>query len=103
MLHHVRRRRRLPRWVPVLLVLALSVLCYARLASPVRGQVFPAAPRQEHVVQPGETLSGIAAHHGLVVRELLKIDYNRRRFSQPDRIRAGERVALPAMKQAPAK
>ncbi|MFN3336023.1 MAG: LysM peptidoglycan-binding domain-containing protein [Thermomicrobium sp.] len=44
-----------------------------------------------HVVQPGETLSGIAARYGVPVRELAKVN----RIADPDVIWAGSRLVIP--------
>ena len=48
-----------------------------------------------HVVEPGESLSVIAARHGISLDSLLSIGHNRTRFPNPNRIRPGQYVDLP--------
>ena len=48
-----------------------------------------------HVIEPGESLSVIAARHGMSLDSLLSIGNNRSRFPNPNRIRPGQYVDLP--------
>jgi LysM repeat protein len=55
-----------------------------------------AAPREvaatEHVIAPGESLSKIAARHGMSTRELAEING----IKDPNKIRIGQKITIPA-------
>ncbi len=73
------------------------VLAGATLALPAAGGVGAAtaggtsAGGGSHTVRPGETLSGIAADHGVSVRSLARANG----ISDVDRVRSGQRLSLP--------
>lgn len=82
-----------------LLVLgAISILSLAvEFAGAVvqKGPLVSLSSGSAHVVQPGESLSGIAARHGISLDSLLAVGANRTRFSNPNVIRPGEFVEVP--------
>lgn len=75
---------------PRLIGLALATTTAALLA--VGPGLVPAASAADRsiVVRPGDTLSGIAARHGLSVERLVALN----RLANPNRIYAGQRIVL---------
>lgn len=60
-----------------------------------QGPLVSLSPGSTHVILPGESLSGIAARHGISLDSLLAVGANRTRFPNPNVIRPGEFVELP--------
>ena len=66
------------------------------LATPTAQPTPTAAPTPVlYVVQPGDTLSGIASRFGVSLAEL--IDANRERLPDPDRLNIGDELIIPAV------
>jgi hypothetical protein len=90
---------RVPLFRAVLLPAALGV--FFSLVSLVAGvdlgdRLRSWLPHRTHVVQPGETLSSIAARYGITSwQELHGAGSNGLRFPSPDRIPAGARLDVP--------
>lgn len=75
--------------------LVTATLASQAAAAPSR----PAAePARVHVVRSGETLWGIARQHGLTVDSLARAN----NLANPDRLRVGERIAIPGSSSDPA-
>jgi LysM repeat protein/beta-lactamase class A len=70
--------------------LVLAVLIVASLFGG-RSLVANVADGPQHVVKPGETLSGIAAQYGLTVDQLLSVNG----LTDPDRLTEGQALKLP--------
>jgi len=66
------------------------------MAAPEPAQTLPAAESWEagktYTVKKGDTLSGIAARHGVSARELAELN----NIENPDKIRVGQKLILPA-------
>lgn len=62
------------------------------VASPVAAVEPPAATGQVYRVEPGDTLAGIAARHGLRTETLQRANA----LSQPDLLRPGQELRIPA-------
>lgn len=60
-----------------------------------QGPLVSLSPGSLHVVESGESLSVIAARHGMSLDSLLSIGNNRTRFPNPSQIRPGQYVDLP--------
>ncbi len=73
-------RERLLRWVLLIVLLAVGLVPGAALAE-----------ERVHIVQSGETLSGIAARHGTTVQALV----TENKLANPNLIMAGQRLRLP--------
>jgi LysM repeat protein len=71
----------------------------APLASPVATPTAPAAPATTYVVRQGDVLSVIARRLGTTIGELRRLN---QAIADPDRIRAGQVLNVPATGQAPA-
>src|SRR5213082_1033845 len=71
--------------------LVLAVLILASLFGG-RSLVANVADGPQHVVKPGETLSGIAAQYGLTVEQLASLNG----LADPDRLTEGQTLKLPA-------
>ncbi|MDJ0785905.1 MAG: LysM domain-containing protein [Myxococcota bacterium] len=81
--------------VPIVLGLVFSVLSLL-VGTDVGARLRAFVPHRSHVVEPGESLSAIAAAYGLDGwRQVYEAGDNRRRHPDPDRIRAGARLDLP--------
>ena len=76
-----------------LMLLAPSVVYVGRLIADPGPAIHTAMPAQ-HVVRPGEILTGIASRYGLTLDQLLARGGNRGRFPNPNRIHPGDKVEL---------
>jgi LysM repeat protein len=85
-LSHPRRCR--PAW-PIALVLAALISLLLAMPARAQGQVY--------VVKPGDTLASIAQAHETNVASLLRAN----NLSDPNFIRAGQRISLPRATQKP--
>ena len=77
--------------------LVLAVLILASLFGG-RSLVANLADGAQHVVKPGETLSGIAAQYGVTVDQLTGLNG----ITDPDRLTEGQTLKLPATARTPA-